>query len=242
MSAQAQVASGQTTRRHLTKLIYAALFLLVTGHAFVVGLGEYYGHLIRAQRTGLVSFLAEHGQFIDSAFFFVQLALILPFFRPLSNLFAGLSSSAASKSRVAKNIGLGLLTGAGVFILSIGFLGGRASGVVDFLVSNFYSPWPLITAILLFLLVPASSEIFFHGVMFARLTEEISPLAALILSTLLFAFTWPVFSFPVGIALGCLSCMLFHRTRSLLACVVANSTATIMIETYLVFRALKLLP
>ncbi len=239
MSAQAQTASGQTTRRHLTKLVYAAVFLLVTGYTFVVGLGAYYGHLIRAQRTGLVSFLAAHGQFIDSTFFFAQLALILPFFRPLPNLFVGSSNSAASESKLPKNIALGLLTGSAVFILFAGFPGSRASSLVDFLVSNFYSPWPLVAAILLFLLLPAFSEIFFRGVMFARLTEEISPLPALILSSLLFAYMWPVFSFPVGVALGCLSCMLFHRTRSLLACVVANSTATIMIETYLAFRALK---
>jgi membrane protease YdiL (CAAX protease family) len=88
-------------------------------------------------------------------------------------------------------------------------------------------------------LLPVATEILFRGVFLARLLEITTIGTALILSSLLFAWTWQVFNPAAAIVFSVGSGILFYRTRSILSCVVANFAFTLGGTSLLVMRALR---
>jgi membrane protease YdiL (CAAX protease family) len=209
--------------RALTKLVYAGLFLIVTSGSFYVLLTDYDLHLVATKRFSLARTVEENFSPAQSLFFVVQLLVLLVFFRRQFD-FRG-----APLNRSVRNILLGVSTGLVALLATLPrFLGShRPSGAVMFLANHFYSVSGLGLALLLVFLVPVAAEIFFRGIFLRQLLENISVVSALIVSTLLFLLSWPAFNLIAAAALGLAAGILFYRTRSVLACVIANASFTI---------------
>jgi hypothetical protein len=68
-----------------------------------------------------------------------------------------------------------------------------------------------------------------------QLTENLN---AIVVVGSLFAFVWPVLWFFTALALGFAAGVLYYVRRSVLACIVADSTLTAILVTYLIDRSL----
>lgn len=220
-----QPGAEARSRANLTKLVYAALLLIATSGAFYVLFTDYSMHLVATNRFSLARTVEEDFSPAQSLFSVLQLLVLLVVFHPhVREMF-----EFRGVPRAVGNILLGI--SAGVIALSAtlpSFLGShQASGNVLFLANHFYSASGLGLALLLVFLLPVASEIFFRGIFLRQLLESISAVSAVIVSTLLFVLSWPAFNLIAGAALGLAAGILFYRTRSVLACIVANASFTV---------------
>jgi membrane protease YdiL (CAAX protease family) len=229
------------SRRDLARLTYAAVFLVVTRVCFVHAQAAYENHLVQTNQYSSVMTRLQYSAFIDSLFLLTQLAVLMFFFRPLPSIIAARSSeNSANRPKIA-HIGLGFLAGLVAFLAGASFIGGPQSSTLGtFLANHFFTVSSLVLIVLVAVLIPVASEIFFRGIFFRQLLDSMPLVSSLILSTALFAWAWPMFNSIAAIALGILSGLLYYRTRSILACVVANATATIALGIYVTCRALLL--
>src|SRR6266571_5183889 len=191
------------SRANLTKLVYAALLMIVTSGAFFVLLTDYDVHLVHAKRFGLARTVEEIFSPAQSLFFLVQLLVLLVFFRRQFD-FRGVPLN-----RSVRNILLGASAGL-IALLATLPLGHRPSETVVFLANHFYSASGLGLTLLLVFLLPVTSEIFFRGIFLRQLLENISVVSAVIVSTLLFVLSWPAFNLIAGAALGLVAGILFY--------------------------------
>jgi membrane protease YdiL (CAAX protease family) len=236
-----QPIPGSQSRKDLARLTYAAVFLVVTSVCFVHSRAAYENHLVQTKQYSSVMATAQYSAFIDSLFLLMQLAVLLLFFRPLPTVFASRSSENPTNRPVIARIGLGFLAGLVTFLAGASFVGGPQSSTLGTFVANhLFSVSAVVLVVLVVVLLPLASEIFFRGIFFRQLLESMPLAPALILSTALFTWAWPMFNSIAALALGLLSGVLFYRTRSVLACIVANATATIALGVFVTCRALLL--
>lgn len=228
----AQPALESGSRAQLTKLVYAALFLIATSVLFyVLEIGflipDYYRHLT-TRRFGSLQNVEAYLPLTQSLFFLVQMLVVISFFRPLKQMFDVRALLPLNRS-VFRNITFGFSAGLIALLATLPiFLGvHRPSETVVFLANHFYSASGLGLALLLVALLPVAAEILFHGILLGKLLDNISVVAALVASTLLFTLSWSAFNVIAGAALGLAAGILFYRTRSVLACVVANASFTV---------------
>jgi membrane protease YdiL (CAAX protease family) len=232
---------GSQSRRNLGRLTYSAVFLVVTSVCFVHARAAYENHLVQTKQYHSVMTTVQYSAFIDSLFLLVQLAVLLLFFRPLPTVFASRPSEDSANRPIIAHIGLGFLAGIITFLAGASFVGGPQSSMLGtFLANQFYSVSAVMLVVLVVVLVPVASELFFRGIFFRQLLESMPLTPALILSTALFTWAWPMFNSIAAIALGLLTGLLYYRTRSLLACIVAHATANIALGIYVMCRALLL--
>jgi membrane protease YdiL (CAAX protease family) len=209
----------------LTKMVYAALLLIATSGAFFILFTDYSIHLVATNRFSLARTVEEDFSPAQSLFCLLQLlVLLVVLHRDIKQMF-----DFQGAPRAVGNILLGI--SAGVIALSAtlpSFLGShQTSGNVLFLANHFYSVSGLGLAVLLVFLLPITAEIFFRGIFLRQVLENISPVSAVIVSTLLFLLSWPTFNLIAGAALGLAAGILFYRTRSVLACIFANASFTV---------------
>jgi membrane protease YdiL (CAAX protease family) len=229
------------SRKDLTSLAYAAVFLVVTSVCFVHAQAAYENHLVQTNQYRSVMTTAQYSPFIDSLFSLTQLTVLMLFFRPLGTAIAFRSSENPTNRPIA-HVGLGFLAGLVTFLVGASFFGGPQSSTLGtFLANHFFSFSTVLLVVLVAVLLPVASEIFFRGIFFTKLLESMPLVPTLILSTALFTWAWPMFNSIAAIALGFLSGILYYRTRSILACIVANATATIALGAYVTCRALLLI-
>src|SRR5260370_9487334 len=180
--------------------------------------------LVATNRFSLARTVEEDFSPAQSCFALLQLLILLVVFNPhISQMF-----SFRGVPRIAGHILLGISVG--VIALAArfpSFLGSQGSGNALFLANHFYSMSGLGLAVLLVFLLPITAEIVFRGIFLRELLQNISAVSAVIVSTLLFVLSWPAFNLIAGAALGLVAGILFYRTRSVLACVVANATFTV---------------
>jgi membrane protease YdiL (CAAX protease family) len=93
----------------------------------------------------------------------------------------------------------------------------------------------ILKIILVFLLVPLVSEVFFRGIVLRTLAEHLSAPAAILCSSLLFAHFWPFFNWYWAISLGVITSILYYCQRSLIFPIIVNIAATTLGGMYLVF-------
>lgn len=99
---------------------------------------------------------------------------------------------------------------------------------------------PVFPAIFLLVLVvglPITTEIVFRKLLMGFLLENGGAVVAVMVVSYLFAMVWPVFGFWVGLALGGSCSLIYHGTRSLIACIFADMTATTLIAIHLIWSA-----
>jgi membrane protease YdiL (CAAX protease family) len=238
-----QPAVEPHSRAKLTTLVYAALFMIATSGSFYfltmsVLIPDYYRHLVDTDQSGLLRLLERNLPLTQGLFSLIQLTFALAFFRPLvKQMFA--FRGVPPLNRSARNILLGVSTGL-IALLATAFpnlLGNRQpSETVTFLANHFYSVSGLGLALLLVFMLPVTAEIFFRGIFLSQLLENISVVSAIVVSTLLFLLSWPAFNLIAAAALGLAAGILFYRTRSMLACVVANVSFTVGIITLQISR------
>ena len=77
------------------------------------------------------------------------------------------------------------------------------------------------------IILAVSSEVVYRGVVFRTLVAYAGTPAAVLGSCMLFAFIFPVLSFPSAIILGGTSAILYYRTRNLLTSITANAIFTV---------------
>jgi membrane protease YdiL (CAAX protease family) len=224
-----QPAVEPRSRAMLTKLVYAALFLIATSGLPLVLMTSYYAHLVHTNQFGVLRTVEEDSPLAQSLFSLLQFSAVLVFLHSLVRQMFDLRG-VLPLNRSVRNILLGVSTGL-VALLVTGFpnfLGNRQpSETVTFLANHFYSASGLGLALALVLVLPVASEIVFRGIFLRQLLENISAVSAVIVSTLLFLLSWPVFNLIAAAALGLAAGILFYRTRSVLACVVANASFTL---------------
>ncbi len=225
------------SRTQLTKLVYAVLFLIVTSGLFYLLLMDillpgYYDHLVDLNQSGLMRTLERHLPLAQSLFFLLQLMVVISFFPSFSQIFD--FRSLLPLNRLFQNMMFGVGAGVAALLATILLLttvpslvgGYRPTDIVAYIADHFYSGSGLGLALLLVFVLPVAAEIFFRGILLRELLGSISVPSALILSTLLFVLSWPAFNWIAGAALGLGAGFLFYRTRSVLACTVANACFT----------------
>ena len=204
------------------------VFLVVTSICFLHARAAYEDHLIQTKQFRSVAASVEYSAFITCLFYLMQISVLLLFFRPLPTIIAPRSSDDSTNRPTIARVGLGLLAGLVTFLAGASFVGGpQSSNLGTFLANHLFSLSGLVLIVLVAVLIPVMSEVFFRGIFFRKLLESMPLTPALILSTALFTWAWPMFNSIAAIALGLLTGLLYYRTRSLLACIVANATATI---------------
>jgi membrane protease YdiL (CAAX protease family) len=222
------------SRIRLTKLVYAALFLIATSALFFFLTTGYSLHLVRTKRFPLAFTLQEYLAPAQSLFFFVQLLAILLFFYPLRLMFDYRTVRHPNRF-VVRNIFLGLFAGLTALLATLpSFIGNHGQpGIVMFLVDHLSIRTAIGLVLLLVFLLPFAEAIFFYGILLTQLLESISVVSALFVSTLLFMLSgpafdsWPAFNFLGGATLGLATGIVFCRTKSVLACAVANASFTV---------------
>lgn len=221
------------SRVKLTKLAYATLFLIATSVLFYFLTPDYEAHLVHTGQFALLRTVEEYLPPAQSLFFFVQLVLILLFFHPLG-LMTDFRTLQRPNRSVFRNISLGLLAGSTPLLATLPtFFGNHGpSEIVMFLANHLYNGSVIGLVLLLVFLLPFAEAIFFYGILLRSLLESISVVSALIFSTLVFMLSWPTFiSWPTfnlitGATLGLATGIVFRRTKSVLACAIANASFT----------------
>ena len=222
------------SRVTLTRVVYAALFLIATSGLFYALSTEYSIHLVSTKRFRLAETVEEYFALGQSLFFFAQLLIILFFFRPVTQISDSLAGRRSDRS-VFRNILLGVLAGVTALVATLpSFIGHRgSSGLVMFLVDHLSIGASLGCVLLLVVLLPFAQAIFFNGILLRQLLESISVGSALIVSTLVLMLSWPALnSWPAfyliaSAALGLATGIVFWRTKSVLACAIANASFTV---------------
>lgn len=214
--------------------------LVLTSALFPRLLAAYNAYLMRSSRLSQLRTWHGSSDLVLSFFIFSEFTAALFLAGSLPNLLAH-ERSIPPRLRL-RHITAGVAVGFLTFVISFWtLLGGRQSPPLGvFFADHFYSPSAAALAILLVFLLPVASEMFCRGVVLRRLLESMPFVPALLLSTILFAWTWTLFNSVVGLALGVLTGTLFFRTRSVLACAVADSIAVICIVSYQIYYILVL--
>jgi membrane protease YdiL (CAAX protease family) len=151
---------------------------------------------------------------------------------------------AESINNHARNLVLGIGGGVLAFALSLPLLtrGDPAAKLGARLLSQSLGlSWESILVLLIVLLVlPVTIEIFLCHVVIDTLANYVSVPAVLVASSLLFAFLWPVFNSVAAVTLGAISVLLYHRTRSITAPIVASIVLTMSGLSFTLFQNLRL--
>jgi membrane protease YdiL (CAAX protease family) len=212
-------------RRYTARFAYVALSLAGATALFMFFLPLFASHLVHAGRVNLLRDIDEYSPLTWASFSLVEFAVALLFSRLLERRLPPAPPIAQGERNLPPAIGLGLITG----------LVALAVAVPVFL----YGIPDLALLVVLLILLPVAAEILFRGIFLARLLEITTIGPALILSSLLFAWTWRVLNPAAAIVFSVGSGFLFYRTRSILSCAVANFVFTLGGTSLLVLRALR---
>jgi membrane protease YdiL (CAAX protease family) len=154
-----------------------------------------------------------------------MLAVGLPY-RPKSELFHW--QSPRPKFGVFRSIWLGLGGGVVALVLAspIFWIGDTRLESVRSLIAHAFSPLRVLDVVVFILALAVTSEMAYRGVVFRTLASCATMPAAILASGMLFAYIYPVLSFPAATILGIASAILYYRTGNLLAPTVSNVVFT----------------
>ena len=160
-------------------------------------------------------------------FALTMLAVTLPY-HPKSEIFRW-SQPTDRPMGIFRSIGLGLAGGVAAlaFASPIFWLVGSRTEFIPSLIADALSPLRVFELVFFTIILAVSSEVVYRGVVFRTLVDYASIPAAVLGSCMLFAFIFPVLSFPSAIILGGTSAILYYRTRNLLASITANAIFTV---------------
>ena len=130
-----------------------------------------------------------------------------------------------------RSISFGLLGGAVALVLASPMfwfgLGHRSFESIQMLIGSALSPLRVFDLLFFIFALAVSSEIVFRGIVLRTVARYGSVPAAALASCLLFASIFPVLGFVPAIILGVTSSILYYKTRTLLAPILANALFTV---------------
>jgi len=224
----------------LTKLIYAmSAASIVTYVAAAIGIHAFWPNSTRYDLTLLYGFPVTLLVFV-----FIMVGIIL-FYKPIGVIFHSSSSTPPENSRssnLLKDLAIGLLVGLACFVIAVPMLlrGDTQSRVIARLVVAAYelSPVAILGVVLLVVALPVSGEMVFRGIVFRTLAEYATIPAAVIGNSLVFAYFWPVYNWPLRVLIGAALGLLYYRTQSLVSSIIANAAFTSCICAFTVYNSL----
>lgn len=163
-------------------------------------------------------------------FLLITLGVVLVY-RPIGALLIWTPITRTDHGGHTRNISYGILGGlicCGVAVPLILLRGGLRARSLFKIFADAYgmSAGSILMLLLLVVALPIVSEMVFRGVVLRTLAEYVSVPAAIVASSLLFAYWWPVLDWYEAIVLGFVSAILYYRTRSLTASIIANAVLT----------------
>ncbi len=163
---------------------------------------------------------------INLFFILAMLVISLPY-RPKSELFYW--PLRRPKFDALRSIGLGLAGGMVAFALAspIFWSGDAQLESVRSLIAHAFSPFRVLDVVVFIFALAVTSEMVYRGVVFRTLASYATVPAAILASGLLFAYMYPVLSFPAATILGIASAILYYRTGNLLASTISNAVFTV---------------
>jgi membrane protease YdiL (CAAX protease family) len=144
------------------------------------------------------------------------------------------------KPTSVKPLFVGLLSGMAVYLLGLPLLVRLDADVqfVPLLVNNPFSVQSVAILILFIGVLPITTEIAFRGIIFRAMQNLTGIGAAIVGSSLLFAYVWPVFNSATALLLGLATALLYHRYRQLMPAIAANATVSALSILTLILRTL----
>lgn len=227
-------------RAELSGSIYAILFLAVTTHGFDRAFAVYLDRLVHANQISRWTFLVQKFDCGMAIVFLGGLMIVMCCYRlgPLRMTLRDMGLT-FSIPRL-KELLWGFLAGFLTYMASLPILlrHDQNRGLTDLIISDFYHPEIILVLVLFAILLPTSSEIVYRGIIFKAFLERASVVSAVLLSAFTFALVWPIFNPIIGLLLGFVTALLYHRFRNVLPAIVANAVLTIACAATLVYRRL----
>jgi membrane protease YdiL (CAAX protease family) len=227
-------------RAELSGSIYTILFLVVTTYGLDRAFAVYLDRLVQVRQISRWTFLTQYVDIGMAVIFLAELIIVVCCYRlgPLRMTLRdmGLTFSVPK----LKELLWGFLTGFLVYAASLPILLRleRHSGLTGLIIGNLYHP-PIILVVVLFaLLLPISCEIVFRGLIFKAFMESSSVVPAVLLSAFAFALVWPIYNSLIGLLLGIVTALLYHRFRNVLPAIVADAVLTIACAATLIYQRL----
>lgn len=231
--------------KSLTKLLYIVCATIVIQTSML----NLYGRFITSG-TALYKHFAEWDRLVQDYYsvsifltVLITIAAIAFFYQSRGVTSDGQSTVAGKGNNYAKNLGLGLGCGMLGFMLSLPLLtrGDPTARLGARLLSQSLGlSWSAILVLLIALLVlPVTIEIVVCRITFDTLAHHASVPVTIVASSLFFAFLWPIFNSTIATILGAISSLLYHRTRSLIAPIVACIVLTLSGISFALFQSLR---
>jgi membrane protease YdiL (CAAX protease family) len=224
-----QVSSAFDSRPcALSKLIYVISVAIVAyGISLHVANGRFLELLRRHDLGGAIAAGRYSLPATFLIFLLIMVAVILAY-RPVGQIFTWSPSARKSADTRATNIGYGIAGGLACFAVTVPIMwlrGGARAGFVSSTIVGIYgvSEVGALMLVLLAVALPIASEMVFRGVVLRTLSEYVSIPAAIVASAVLFAYCWPVLDWYESIIPGMICGLLYHRTRTLTASIIANA-------------------
>jgi len=223
-----------------TKILYAALFLLFTTYCYDRLIVSYIDGLVKNNRIGLWTVLVQYLEIGASVFLILQLVAVLIFFRVGRNRIAVKPLRLQVTELTLRHAAYGALCGAAVVLAGLPLVlrFDRHSGFVTLLTGEFYTVRSALIVALLLIVLPMLSEIVFREIIFDNLQKQLSTPAAIIASSLLFAYSWPVYDWWIALLLGVGNCILYRISRNSIPGIIANIVVTSSYGAILMIRML----
>lgn len=216
----------------LDRLIY-----VISGGAIVYGLAGRLGtaHYIRAIRSGdltKIETASHYGYPAVLITYLLTMIAIAVAYRLLGEELTWRPSAHRGRGGAWRRVIYGVAGGLICCAVATPVLWWHGGSRVGFLVNTVADAYGLsfgstLMLLLLGLALPIASEVVFRGIVLRSLAHFVSMPAAVVASTLLFTLWWPVLSWSGAAVLGVVSAILYVRTRTLTASVVANSVLSL---------------
>jgi membrane protease YdiL (CAAX protease family) len=221
--------SGSDEKRDLfslTRMIYA-----VSGGILLYLLLEYSGwFFFQRKRVSFFDFSRADLWFHVSNLFFVTAMLCVGICYGFSKELFRWEPRSDGNGWIT-SIPFGLLGGAIALVLASPIfwfgLGHARLESIQVLIGSAFSPLALFDLLFFIFALAVSSEIVFRGIVLRTTARYASVPAAALASCLLFAYIFPVLGFVPAIILGVTSSILYYKTRTLLASILANALFTV---------------
>jgi membrane protease YdiL (CAAX protease family) len=223
---------------NLTKLIFLLVSIFAGCRAFSWLAGFYLARSLRSSPNSAVGLVASLAYPATAIFILFEMIVVIWLYRPVANLFA-VSQRPAEGSVWIREVLVGAGAGLLVFLLAIPFLKDLNTRVFVNTIIPTIHPIEIrsvVYAVLLGIALPALGEVVFRGIVLRTLQSYASPFAAILVSTLLFAYIWPLFGIVVSILLSAMASVLYTWRKSLVSPIFANIVMTLSGGIYVVWR------
>lgn len=228
----------------LRKVTYVLTILIAATNGFALFMVWFF---FRQLRSPIISFPPSampgfaYYVIIPPLFVFLELLVVIWIYRPLRPLLGTRLSEGPRNRDLFRMTLAGICSGLGLFILFTPLLLRTRpdTGLVSLILYYRTSLVTYVSVGLIGIALPVSAETVFKGIVLKTLLKDMSLLWSLLITTVAFAFIWPVFhGYWLALGLGAITCLLYSRYRSLLPPMIAHVTFTAVVFGFLAFRVL----